>query len=317
MLGKQIDVRYKTLCKKCHKKEHNKSLVVRRKKNISFYNRKPIKSLHFNYNKNISCFKNKNKLVINEDFLDTPIALPIFAITSRKVIRDINLNVNISPNRKAVIKVYNNEGIPHMVDLNILIGLYLLSNGESNKINFSFSKISKVLSYTKLSGNSVRYLYNSILKLYDSKIEINIFEKDNLIHSFVGSIIEEFQVLNTDNIYKVNPYKVQSLQYVIINKYFYDSLNYILNKIDFNIYNSLKTTLSKKIYLSLNFKDGFFKYEDLFSYLGVPYNAIDEKYYAVKQIKKSLIELADNRIISNYQEEKGVGVYILFNKNIH
>ncbi|WP_139315410.1 hypothetical protein, partial [Clostridium perfringens] len=95
MLGKQIDVRYKTLCKKCHKKEHNKSLVVRRKKNISFYNRKPIKSLHFNYNKNISCFKNKNKLVINEDFLDTPIALPIFAITSRKVIRDINLNVNI------------------------------------------------------------------------------------------------------------------------------------------------------------------------------------------------------------------------------
>lgn len=198
-----------------------------------------------------------------------------------------------------------------MIDLNVILALFSLSK-SNNKINFTFAKISKILGYSQLGGALLKLLTNSLFRLYNSKIDICIFEGKKIVHSFSGSIINEIKTVDTDLVKKTSPYNMEKLQYIVIDEYFYNSLKEIFSKININTFNSLKNAFSKKIYLSLDFKNGFIEYNKLFPYIGISITTPKERSYAIYYLKLALNELSENNIISGYNETKGIGVHISF-----
>lgn len=303
MLGKQVDVKYKTLCETCHIKEHKKKVHVKTKK-ISHL-KKSYKSI--SYSEEI---KNLKIMNTNKAFLQTPIALPLF-YHKKKSTSERKQRFKID-NRVVEITINNTNGkIPNMIDLNVILALFSLSK-SNNKINFTFAKISKILGYAQLGGALLKLLTNSLFRLYNSKIDIRIFEGEKIVHSFSGSIINEVKIVDTDLVKKTSPYNMEKLQYIVIDEYFYNSLKEVFSKININTFNNLKNAFSKKMYLSLDFKNGFLEYNKLFPYIGISITTPKERSYAIYYLKLALNELLENNIISDYNETKGIGVYISF-----
>ncbi|MBS4893805.1 MAG: replication initiator protein A [Veillonella parvula] len=297
-------------------------------------------------NEQISFFKIKEGHSFNETNLMT---LPFISL-KKKEEKVIERSWKKSNNEIVSIKVVGGEhGVPQIAELDVLLALFRIHLKNNNngfyknnktletqipkKINFTYALLARELGYKQNGGALKKKLEKSIRKLN----EVTIYTKFAILDAKSGEYISKFNGLESCGIlnsycsyskedYKrmnngqtLSPYKMIENQSIEIDDFFLNNMcNNYYKVYDYEKYKELKMGIAKKLFLILSTwskgNSKFLTYQVLADYIGIDFKETKDIYNAKYQIKKAVNELVSIGYIDGFEERKGEGIEIIFNK---
>ncbi|MEG2289663.1 MAG: hypothetical protein RSC24_06815 [Clostridium sp.] len=293
----------------------------------------------------ISFFKVKDHQSINESNLMT---LP-FIWLKRKKINVFSREWKKSNGELVSLKVVGGEdGVPQIAELDVLLALFRihLKNNKNGfyrnkktkkseipqRIHFTYLGLANELGYKQMGGALKKKLEKSIKKLNETTI-YNSFaimdaEKKEYVATFKGE--KSCRILKNYTSYEkkihlreegklLNPQDILDYQYIEIDDFFFNNMcNDYFKVYDYEKYKLLKKNVSKKLFLILSTwsksASKYLSYQVIFDYVGLDVMDTKEKYFQVSQVKKAMDEYVSIGYIDGYNERKGEGIEIIYNK---
>lgn len=240
------------------------------------------------------------------------------------------------------------EGVPQIAELDVLLALFRihLKNNKNGfyrnktakkahipqRIHFTYLGLANELGYKVMGGALKKKLEKSIKKLNEAtiynKFAIMDAEKKKYITTFKGE--KSCRILKNYTSYEkethlreegrlLNPQEILDYQYIEIDDFFFNNMcNDYFKVYDYEMYKLLKMNISKKLFLILStWSKGaskFLTYQVIFDYVGLDVKDKKELYFQVSQVKKAMEEYKKIGYIEDYNERKGEGIEIIYNR---